>query len=158
MSMIKCHMALLYLGKVSEISMIPILSQSLRHSHAKPYSCSMGPCKEHCPARDDTSRRHSTQAGCQHTACQPGSRKRSHKRFLQQLHPQSKCQKVELDPLYETIFFVSCCPLLSQARAARGGACRAGGAACGREPQQGWALEDINNRRSQPWGLKTQLL
>ena len=51
--------------------------------------------------------------------------------------------------------------------------CRAGGAACGQEPQQGWSLRGIKicpwgkkrqlksshtDRRSQPQGLKTQLL
>lgn len=40
---------------------------------------------------------------------------------LQALHSKSKCQTMEFDPIYETIFFASCCPLLSHAEVARRG-------------------------------------
>lgn len=50
-----------------------------------------------------------------------GSRQRNGGRFLQPLYPKSEYQKMELDPIYETISFVSCCPLLSQAGEARRG-------------------------------------
>lgn len=45
-------------------------------------------------------------------------RQRDRAQVLQLLCPERKCQKVELDPIYKIIFFVSCCPLLSQTLAA----------------------------------------
>lgn len=121
--------------------MIPFLPHLVRHHRARPYPRSLWPCEEHRPAGDDTSCSTTLGAGrgtaggfCSHCIQRANIRKWNLTQFM-------KRSPLSLAAL--------CCH--KPGRLGEGceqQSCRAGGAAWGQEPQQGWPLRGI---KIWPW-------
>lgn len=103
--------------------MIPFLTRLVRLGGTKPYSCLLRHCGALCPASGDGGRscRRSSGARSRRPARHPrqGNRRVNGGQVLAGTVAEEQVSESEFDPIYETVFSVSCCPLLSQARAAR---------------------------------------